>query len=186
MWRANASGEWTPARTREIAMKKMRGLALLSMLALAACGGDDTPTAPVVPPVPITNYSGTYQNSQLWLVAFERASDGWRSQYYCPGNMTLAQGATNGSTAPITGFGVVTAPCPSLTFELAGTVAADGTITFTADGPRPLGCPSKKATYSGLFAGRQLSARGSTSIECSGTTEGTHRFDYVITAFKNN
>jgi hypothetical protein len=167
-------------------MKMTRGLALLSMLALAGCGGDDTPTAPAVPPVQITNYSGTYSNSQLWLVAFERASDGWRSQYYCPGNMTLAQGATSGSTAPITGFGVVTAPCPSLTFELAGTVAADGTIQFTADGPRPLGCPSKKATYEGLFTSRGLSARGSTSIDCSGVTEGTHRFDYVITAFKTN
>ena len=169
-------------------MKKMWGLALLGMLALAGCGGDDdTPTAPVVPPPPITNYSGTYQNSQLWLVAFERASDGWRSQYYCPGNMTLAQGATTtAGTAPITGFGVATSPCPSLTFEITGTVAADGTIQFSADGPRPLGCPPSKATYSGLFAGRQLSARGSTSIECSGETQGTHRFDYVITAFKNN
>ena len=42
------------------------------------------------------------------------------------------------------------------------------------------------AMNSGIFASRQLSARGSTSIECSGETVGTHRFDYVITAFKNN
>jgi hypothetical protein len=100
--------------------------------------------------------------------------------------MTLAQGATIGSSAPLTGFGVVTAPCPSLTFTLTGTVNADGTVSFTTDGPRPLGCPAKTATYSGLFTTRQLSARGSTSIDCSGVTEGTHRFDYVITAFKNN
>jgi hypothetical protein len=166
----------------------MKGLAVGSLLALAACGGDSdrTPTTPVVPTTPITNYSGTYANSQLWLVAFERMSDGWRSQYYCPGTMTLAQGATTGSSAPLTGFGVVTAPCPSLTFTLTGTVNGDGTVSFATDGPRPLGCPAKTATYSGLFAGRQLSARGSTSIDCSGTTEGTHRFDYVITAFKNN
>jgi hypothetical protein len=175
--------------TGERSMKNtMKGLAVASLLALAACGGDSdrTPTTPVVPPTPITNYSGTYANSQLWLVAFERASDGWRSQYYCPGTMTLAQGATSGSSAPLTGFGVVTAPCPSLTFTLTGTVNGDGTVSFATDGPRPLGCPAKTATYSGLFTNRQLSARGSTSIDCSGVTEGTHRFDYVITAFKNN
>jgi hypothetical protein len=169
-------------------MKKMSGLAVLSMLALAACGGDDrNPTAtPVVPNASITNYSGTYSNSQLWLVAFERASDGWRSQYYCPGTMTLAQGETSGTSAPLTGFGVVTAPCPSLTFTLTGTVKADNSVEFSTDGPRPLGCPGKQATYAGIFTSRQLSARGSTSIECHGETEGTHRFDYVITAFKNN
>lgn len=169
-------------------MKTMRGLAVLSALALAACGGDsDSITTPVpVVTAPITNYSGTYANSQLWLVAFERASDGWRSQYYCPGTMTLSQGATTGSSAPLTGFGVVTAPCPSLTFTLTGTVKADNSVEFSTDGPRPLGCPSKTATYAGIFTTRGLSARGSTSIECHGETEGTHRFDYVITAFKNN
>jgi hypothetical protein len=167
--------------------KTMAGLALVSTLALAACGGDDPiPTAPVVPAASITNYSGTYANSQLWLVAFERASDGWRSQYTCPGTMTLSQGATVGQSAPLTGFGVVTAPCPSLTFTLTGSVKADNSVEFSTDGPRPLGCPGKAATYAGIFTSRQLSARGSTSIECHGETEGTHRFDYVITAFKNN
>jgi hypothetical protein len=171
-------------------MKKMRGVALLGMLALAACGGDDdgTPTRPVTPspaPPPIT-FSGTYAHSQLWLVAFERMSDGWRSQYTCPGTMTLAQGPAVGSSAPLTGFAVVTAPCPSLTFEVTGTANGDGTVQFSMDGPRPLGCPEKKAPYAGIFSGRQLSARGTTSIECSGETVGTHRFDYVITAFKNS
>jgi hypothetical protein len=181
-------GEWTPARTREIAMKKMRGLALLSLLALAACGGDDNqPTAPVVPPTPITNYSGTYPEQPALAGRLRAGERRLALAVLLPGNDDAGPGRHHQRrTAPITGFGVVTAPCPSLTFELAGTVAADGTITFSADGPRPLGCPSKKATYSGLFAGRQLSARGSTSIECSGETEGTHRFDYVITAFKNN
>jgi hypothetical protein len=165
----------------------MKGLAVASLLALAACGGDgDRVVTPPPVTTPITNYSGTYANTQLWLVAFERMSDGWRSQYYCPGTMTLSQGATSGNSAPLTGFGVVTAPCPSLTFTLTGTVRADNSVEFSTDGPRPLGCPSKTATYSGIFTGRQLSARGSTSIDCSGVTEGTHRFDYVITAFKNN
>jgi len=165
----------------------MRGVALLGALALAACGDDNAlPITPTSPPPPITNWSGTYSNSQLWLVAFERASDGWRSSYTCPGNLTISQGAQSGSSAPITGFAVVSQPCPPGTFEFTGTVNADGSMAFTTDGPRPLGCPERRTNYAGLFTGRQLSARGSTSIECSGVTVGTHRFDYVITAFRNN
>jgi hypothetical protein len=164
----------------------MRALALLSVLTLAACGDDNSPTLPAEPPLPVTNWSGTYANSQLWLVTFERASDGWRSSYTCPGTLTLSQGAQNGATAPITGFFVVNQPCPPDTFEFNGTVRGDGSVTFTADGARPLGCPEKTASYTGLFTGRQLSARGATSIECSGVTVGTHSFDFVITAFRNN
>jgi len=166
---------------------KMRGLALLAILALTGCGDDnDEPVIPVAPPPPITNWSGTYSNSQLWLVAFERASDGWRSSYTCPGTVTLSQGAQQGSSAPITGFAVVNQPCPPGTFEFSGTVQADSSVTFTTDGPRPLGCPERRTNYAGLFTGRQLSARGSTTIECSGVTVGAHRFDYVMTAIRNN
>jgi hypothetical protein len=169
-------------------MKTMRGLALLGVLTLAACGDDDTlPTTPPTTPVaPITNWSGTYANSQLWLVAFERASDGWRSSYTCPGTMTISQGPQTGTSAPLTGFVVVNQPCPPDTFEFTGSAAADGSMTFTTDGPRPPGCPAKRTSYNGLFTGRQLSARGTTSIDCSGETVGTHQFDYVITAFKTS
>jgi hypothetical protein len=169
-------------------MKTMRGLALLGVLALTACGDDNEvpvspPTAPVVP---VQSWSGTYSNSQLWLVAFERASDGWRSSYTCPGTITISQGTQSGNSAPLTGFAVVNQPCPPATFEFTGSVQGDGSMTLTTDGPRPLGCPEKLTSYTGLFTGRQLSARGTTSIECSGVTEGTHRFDYVITAFRNS
>jgi hypothetical protein len=168
-------------------MKTIHGLALLGVLALAACGGDDSlPTVPPPTPPPITNWAGTYTNSQLWLVAFERTSDGWRSSYTCPGTMTISQGAQSGASAPLTGFAVVNQPCPPATFQFVGTVQADGSMTLTTDGPRPLGCPAKIASYAGQFAGRQLSARATTSIDCSGVTEGTHRFDYVISAFKSS
>ena len=169
-------------------MKTLRGLALISVLALTGCGDDDVvPTVPPPPtPPPIANFAGTYANSQLWLVTFVRASDGWQSSYTCPGTMTLSQGAQSGTSAPLTGFAVVNQPCPPTTFQLTGTVNGDGSMTLTTDGPRPLGCPSKLANYSGQFSGRQVSARATTSIECSGETVGTHRFDYVITAFKNS
>lgn len=168
--------------------KTLRGLALLSVLTLAACGDDSSPVAPPTPapPAPITNWSGTYANSQLWLVAFERTSDGWRSSYTCPGTLTISQGAQSGTSAPLTGFVVVNQPCPPDTFDFTGTVSADGSMTLNTDGPRPPGCPEKRTSYTGLFTGRQLSARGATSIDCDGETVGTHRFDYVITAFKNS
>jgi hypothetical protein len=121
---------------------KIRALALLAVMGLSACGdGDDGPVIPVEPAFPVTNWSGTYSNSQLWLVTFERASDGWRSSYTCPGTLTLSQGAQSGSSAPLTGFFVVNQPCPPGTFELSGSVSGDGSVTFTTDGPRPLGCP---------------------------------------------
>ncbi len=168
--------------------KTMRGLALLSVLALTACGDDDTPVTPSTPPPPAVNqsWSGTYANSQLWLVAFERTSDGWRSSYTCPGTITVSQGPQSGTTAPLTGFVVVNQPCPPDTFDFTGTVGPDGSMTMTTDGPRPQGCPAKATTYTGLFNGRQLTARGITSIDCAGETVGTHKFDYVITAFRNN
>ena len=150
------------------------------LLILAACGGDDS-TGPT--PVPVPSVAGSY--SGYWLVQFRRHHDGYSGSFYCNSTLTLAQ-TTSGA---LTGFAVVGDTCPPLSFDLSGSVDAQGALRFTSGGPRPpVGqCPAAAgASYSGVVAGSQLSVRATAQIECPGPGEGTHTFDYILQAYKSS
>lgn len=176
---------------------RMKILPLLSVLALAACGSDSPsdptsqpPPAPVpTPQLSLPNIAGTYSASNMWLVQFERLSDGWHSSYNCTGTLTLSQGAAAAGVASVTGFGVVGSPCVPISFQLSGTVEANGTLTLRGDGPRPPECEAPRAsTYQGVVSGRTLSARSTETVmvNCAGAVEGAHRLDYIITGLKTS
>jgi hypothetical protein len=159
-------------------MKKAIVLPLL--LAAAACGGDN-PTEPT--PGPIPSIAGSYGG--YWLVQFRRHHDGFSGSFYCNSSVTLAQTATGG----LTGFAVVGETCPPLSFDVSGSVNAQGALRFTSGGPKPpVGqCPAAVATiYSGVVAGSSLSVRATAQIECPGPGEGTHTFDYILQAYKSS
>jgi hypothetical protein len=125
----------------------------------------------------------------MWLVQFARLSDGWRSSYTCTGTLTLSQGPASGASAPVSGFGVVGSPCVPISFQLSGTVEANGTLTLRGDGPRPPECEAPKSTtYLGVVAGRNLSARSTETLTvgCNGAVQGEHRLDYIITGFRSS
>jgi hypothetical protein len=159
-----------------------------SLLLLAACGKDQNPIAPS-PPVP--SVAGTYNVN--WQVQFHRNHDGFEGTYACYGTLTMAQDASSGGRAALSGFAVVQGGCPQGTFELSGSVSANGSVTFTTVGPRPSQgqCPfAPNAAYSGLVSApdgnslSQLSAHASLTLDCPGPGEGEHRFDYVIQGWK--
>jgi hypothetical protein len=162
---------------------KTRALGIAAaVLLLSACGGDDGPTTPSGPPPP--NVAGTYVGYPMWVTQYNRTHDGYNGSFSCPGSLTIAQ--VPGSTA-ISGFAVVSSPCPPLSFELTGTVQAGGAITFFTQGPRPPGgpCPTPgRTTFNGVV-GDTLSARGTVMVECPGAGEGEYRFDQIVTAWKN-
>jgi hypothetical protein len=126
--------------------KGTTGLALL--LLLTACGSD----APTTEPVPVPSLAGTF-SSTVWLTQFNRTHDGYSGSWSCSGSMTLAQEPGSSS---FTGFAVVGAPCPGVSFELAGTVTPGGAITMLTRGPRPGAgtCPlPPPSTYTGTITG---------------------------------
>lgn len=158
-------------------MKK--AIAIMFVALLAACGGDET-TSPT--PVNLPSVAGSYSGN--WLVQFRRHSDGFSGSFYCYGTVTFAQSATGA----LTGFVVVGPSCPAASFELAGRVSAGGAVTFTSGGPRPdVGqCPAPVgATYTGVVADRQLSARATVELNCPGPGEGPHTFDYILNVWSS-
>lgn len=165
-------------------MKKMIGL-MCSVLFLGACGAEG-PTA-VVNNTPVPNMAGTYQNWELWLVQFNRDHDGFSGSFTCPGSLTISQSESAGGAAAIRGFAVVSEPCPPRSFDLTGSIASDGAVTFKTGGPKPPTgqCPEAAgAAYSGLFVKGSLSARSSVRLFCPGPNEGDHTFNYIVTAYK--
>jgi hypothetical protein len=164
---------------------KALALSVLSSLLLLAACGDDTPTAPTPPAEPAPNIAGTY--SAQWLTQFVRPHDGYSGSWPCSGSLTLVQAT---GAAAITGFAVVGAPCPALSFDLKGQVLAGGGFTFDTGGPKPGGgpCPAPPvATYTGTFTPdrRQISARSVKRVNCPGEGEGIYEFTQIITAYKN-
>lgn len=157
-----------------------RPTALLVLLLLTACGGDSPTSVTNLP-----NVAGTYAGHQIWLVQFRRHHDGFSGSFDCNGTVTLVQSREG----RLTGFAVVSAPCPSLSFDLAGRVSPDGSVTFTTGSPRPpVGqCPAAVgAAYAGLVSDQVLSARATAEVFCPGPGEGSHRFDYILNARRNN
>ena len=157
-----------------------RVLALFALVLLVGCGSDSPTTVTNLP-----NVAGTYTGYNIWLVQFKRTRDGYSGAFNCNGSVTIVQSRAG----QLSGFAVVSAPCPPLSFDLAGRVGPDGSVTFTTGGPRPsVGqCPAAIATtYAGLISDKVLSARSGADIFCPGPGEGPHHFDYVLTARLNN
>lgn len=157
--------------------------ALLALL--IGCGGDDDfVTGPRVPP----NVAGTYSSSALWLIQVVRVNDTFTTSFNCQGTITLSQsGSGTTGVASLSGFAVVGAPCPPLSFPLAGSVRSDGTIAFTTGGPRPpVGpCPpANDAEYTGLATTTNISARAAATVQCP--EFGEHRFSYIVSARKTS
>jgi len=160
-------------------LKKTSTVAALG-LTLAACGGD-SPTMPATPPPDVT---GTYY--MTWQLQVLRKSDGFQTQFYCGGSITLSQSAPSGNTGSLSGFVVVDAPCAPESYSLTGTVSAGGAVEFTTNGPRPLEGPCPGGTgvrYTGQITAdsgyRSLSARGATTVTCP--QFGEHDFTYLLT-----
>lgn len=157
-----------------------RVFALLALVVLAGCGSDSPTTVSSLP-----NVAGTYNAYNMWLVQFRRFHDGYSGSFNCSGSVTIVQSRAG----QLSGFAVVSAPCPQLSFDLTGSVAPGGSVTFTTGGPRPAvgQCPAAlDTTYTGLVSDKVLSARSSADIFCPGPGEGQHHFDYVLTARLNN
>jgi hypothetical protein len=160
----------------------LRPIALILALGLVACGGD----GPTAPPRPLPAVAGTW--GVQWLVQFERTRDGFSGSYYCWGSMTLSQSATAGESAALSGFTVIQSGCPQGTFDVGGTLRPDGSMTLTTAGPRPSQgqCPVVEAArYAGQVSNNVYSGRADETVNCPGAGEGEHRFNYVMTAYKN-
>src|SRR5260221_12015088 len=158
---------------------RSRVLALLAPVLLAACGSESPTTVTNLP-----NVAGTYTGYNIWLVQFKRTSDGYNGAFNCNGSVTIVQSRSG----QLSGFAVVSSPCPPLSFDLSGGVGPDGSVTFTTGGARPPGgrCPAAVATaFAGLLSGQGLSPRASARIFCPGPGEGPPRFDYILTARLN-
>jgi predicted small lipoprotein YifL len=162
-------------------LKKTRRLAAALGLALAltACG-DDGPTTPTPPPADV---AGSYWIN--WTLQVLRESDDFQTEFYCSGQLTLVQEAARGSVATLTGYAVVGSPCAPESYDLRGSVDANGAIQFTTDGPPPTEgpCPGgEDVRFSGQVTEQDgwhsLSARGVTSVSCP--EFGAHEFTYLM------
>ena len=162
------------------------GMLLIVTVFLFAFGCDDskpqTSTAPTPSPAPVPDLSGRWTGSPLWVLQVLRTSDNFQTSFNCNGTMTIAQSPRSYS---IGGFMASTTPCEPVSFELAGTFAPGGAVTFKSDGPRPPQgpCPGgKEIEFTGTFYGnnRLLSARGVTRVQCP--EFGEHVFTYIVTA----
>ena len=163
---------------------KTKAFALSALLLLAACGGDKI-TTPSQPSEPLPSIAGSY--STQWLTQFIRPHDGYSGSWTCSGNLTIVQSP---GASSFTGFGVVSAPCPAVSFDLVGKVQAGGAITFDTGGPRAGAgpCPAPPvSTYTGTLSkdGRQMSARSTKTLNCPGEGEGEYQFNQIVTAYKN-
>jgi hypothetical protein len=163
-------------------MNAMRPLAAAALLLLAACGSSDSGAGPT-PSAPVPNMSGTYTSTN-WLTQFNRTRDGYAGSWNCSGSMTLAQ---EPGADKFTGFAVVGAPCPAVSFDLTGSVTPGGAVTIVTRGPQPGAgtCPlPPPSTYEGLFQNNLLSARTQVKVNCPGDLEGEYTFNQIITARK--
>ena len=163
---------------------KSKAFALSALLLLAACG-DDKITTPTQPPEPLPSIAGSY--STQWLTQFIRPHDGYSGSWTCSGNLTIVQSP---GASSFTGFGVVSAPCPAVSFDLVGKVQAGGAISFDTGGPRAGAgpCPAPPvSTYTGTLSkdARQISARSTKTLNCPGEGEGEYDFTQIVTAYKN-
>ncbi|HEY2945534.1 MAG TPA: hypothetical protein VGN09_24085 [Vicinamibacteria bacterium] len=154
------------------------------LLVLAACG-DDKITTPTPPAEPAPNIAGSY--STQWLTQFIRPHDGYSGSWTCAGSLTIVQSPGANS---FTGFGVVNAPCPAVSFDLVGRVDVGGAIRFDTGGPRAGAgpCPPPPvSTYTGTLSKdfRQLSARSTKVLNCPGEGEGEYDFTQIVTGYKN-
>ncbi len=156
----------------------------IALSLLSACGSD-TPGGPTTPTLKAPDVAGSYTNYQFWLVQFRRLHDGYQGSWTCSGSMTLSQTA---GTGVLSGFAVVGAPCPALSFELSGAVQPGGTINLQMSGPRPgagtCPAPPSNTPYTGTLVSNRLSLRGSTDVECPGAGEGTYHFDIITAGYK--
>jgi hypothetical protein len=160
-------------------MTKPLSVATFAAASLVACGGEN-PVAPTILP----SVAGRYEAWNMWQVQFQRAHDGYSGTFYCPGSLTLVQSGDR-----LTGFAVVGEPCPPSSFELVGSVTPERGIVFTGAGPRPPEgqCPAPSgAAYTGLATDVQVSLRATANLDCPGPGEGRHRFDYIVTAYKQS
>src|SRR5258706_3299474 len=110
---------------------RSRVLALLALVLLAACGSESPTTVTNLP-----NVAGTYTGYNIWLVQFKRTSDGYSGAFNCNGSVTIVQSRSG----QLSGFAVVSSPCPPLSFDLSGGGGPDGSVTFPTSGGRPPGC----------------------------------------------
>lgn len=153
-------------------------------LGLAACGGDDDHITSVTPPPDV---AGPY--SLQWTLQVLRKSDGFQKAFTCYGQMTLVQGATTASVAPLSGFAVVSSGCAPESYDLNGSIGSGGAIEFNTNGPKPPEgtCPGGKNVH---FSGQNtssgsrntVSARGVTTVTCP--EFGEHEFTYLISAVR--
>ena len=170
-----------------------RAASVLALLSLAACGGSDTPTTPARP---VPSIAGRYQRWDALLVQWNRANDGVSGSFTCQGSLTISQTEGVAGISAITGFLVISSPCRPQSFDLNGTVDADGKLHFFTGGPKPpVGqCPAvNRVEYSGVVVidtdGRgtsaELSARGTANINCPGPGEGPQRMDYFLQGYRD-
>jgi len=164
---------------------RSQAFVLSSLLLFAACGDSNSVTSPSAPPEPVPNIAGQY--STQWLTQFIRPHDGYSGSWTCAGSLTIVQSPGSGS---FTGFGVVSAPCPAVSFDLVGKVQVGGAINFDTGGPRAGAgpCPAPPvSTYTGTLSkdGRQLSARSTKVLNCPGEGEGEYDFTQIVTGYKS-
>jgi hypothetical protein len=182
------AGRECPAKTEED-MKK--AASLLALLALAACGSD----SPTSPSAPVPQITGKYNGYPAWLVQWNRSRDGVIGSFTCYGTVTLSQSESAGGIASLTGFLVVAQPCPAQSFDLTGTVQADGSVHFKSGGPKPPQgqCPAAAGVeYAGVVTRNaastylELSVRGTAMLDCPGPGEGPQQMDYILSAYRSN
>jgi hypothetical protein len=162
-------------------MNAKRLVATGALLLLGACGSSDSNDPTPVTPAP--SLAGTYSGT-TWLTQFNRTRDGYSGSWNCSGSMTLSQ---EPGSDKFTGFAVVGAPCPAVSFDLTGTVTAGGGVTIVTRGPKPGAgtCPlPPPSTYNGQIEGNLLSARTEVKVNCPGELEGEYTFNQIITARK--
>src|SRR5258706_13290713 len=146
-----------------------RALVLLALVFLAGCGSD-SPTAVTNLP----NVAGTYSGYNIWLVQFKRTSDGYSGAFNCNGSVTIVQSRSG----QLSGFAVVSSPCPPLSFDLSGGVGPDGSVTFTTGGPPAPGGPGPAAPaprVAGLVSGKGLPPPAEPATLCPRPATGAQR-----------
>ncbi len=161
-------------------MNATRLTVVAGLLLLGACGSDSD-SGVTRPSTPVPNLTGTYSGTN-WLTQFVRTRDGYNGAWNCSGSMTLVQ---EPGSDHFSGFAVVGAPCPAVSFDLTGSVTVGGAVTLLTRGPKPGAgtCPlPPPSTYSGVFQGSTISARTEVKVDCPGELEGEYTFNQIITA----